>query len=123
MEQLSKCLDLSVVKYDDFLVTMKEQIAVSMMIKGAVDVIQETATSRTWMDTGFFVFCGFVFGVVVGIISTSLVALCIQKHYGNAKEPQIFEMTRPAVSQYNLANVQPVESDSTLTFRSAACNS
>ncbi len=123
MEQLSKCLDLSVVKYDDFLVTMKEQNAVSMMIKGTVDILQETATSRTWMETGFFVFCGFVFGVLVGIVSTSLVALCIQKHYGKVKDPEIFEMTRPTLSHCNLSAVQPVESGSTLTFKSAACNS
>ena len=66
MEQLSNCLDLSVKKYDDLNNWLKDQSKYSKYVKEVIEQINQTIEKRTWSEIGFFVFAGFIAGLIAG---------------------------------------------------------
>ncbi len=66
MEQLSHCLDLSVKKYDELNNGLKDQSEYSKHVKSVIEKINKTMENRSWSEIGFFIFAGFLVGLIVG---------------------------------------------------------
>ena len=100
MEQLSKCLELGVTKYEAMLKTMAEDYQLHLKMKEIIDKIEAAGNTRTWIEITFFIVCGFLLGNLTGIMSTVAVGICIRKFF--SKKSKQIDLGIP--EGYNIAD-------------------
>ena len=84
MEQLSNCLDLSINKYDEMINQLKHQTENSKRLDVFIGGLEKFLDNRNWSEIGFFIFAGFLGGLIVG--SLIAIVICWIQHQSNIPE-------------------------------------
>lgn len=109
MEQLSKCLDLAISKYEDLLHGIKQQIKESERSVVFAEATRKLVENKSVSEIGFYVSIGFISGLFLGSTLVTGIYWLSVKCKGSRKTPSI-----PAIKMADLGNNDSGEIDNPL---------
>ena len=86
MEQLSNCLELGIKKYDVLVGSLNNQGFIVQKTMEKIDDIYQLTNLKNWTEIGFYIFAGFISGVLTGVLSIIAINWCFKKTMINTVE-------------------------------------
>lgn len=107
MEQLSNCLELGIKKYSILSDLVAEQGLAAKKTSDFVEKFTNMMNQKSWTELGFYVFSGYLFGIISGILITIFISFCFKKITSKNKSIQDLKMVTkvPNVSTTNLSPI------------------
>lgn len=81
MQHLSDFMEQGLKKTASLEMKITEQMELDRVMGKILESIKKDTESKSLIEIGFFVACGFLFGVVIGIVSTVSVVLCLRPYF------------------------------------------